>query len=41
VHLQELGAHKTNIDWTVLIEYYGDFGFTPWRIYLYAYKKLG
>lgn len=39
-HLQALGAHKTNIDWTSLTGFYGRFGFTPWREYLLAYKDL-
>jgi GNAT superfamily N-acetyltransferase len=36
--LKDSGAHKTNIDWTELKDFYGTFGFTPWRTYLGAYK---
>jgi predicted N-acetyltransferase YhbS len=39
-HLKVLGAHNVNIDWTVLKDFYGQFGFAPWRIYLGAYKKI-
>lgn len=40
IYLQNLGARRTNIDWTVLVDFYGSFGFTPWRAYLAAYKTL-
>ena len=40
MQLKRLGAHNVNIDWTVLKDFYGQFGFTPWRIYLGAYKLL-
>ncbi|MVB10036.1 Acetyltransferase (GNAT) family protein [Caprobacter fermentans] len=39
-HLQRGGAHNVNIDWTVLKDFYGQFGFQPWRTYLAAYKEL-
>jgi len=39
-HLKALGAHNVNIDWTILKDFYGQFGFTPWRTYLGAYKEL-
>ncbi len=39
-HLKMLGVHTVNIDWTVLKEFYGQFGFTPWRTYLGAYKSI-
>ncbi len=39
-HLKLLGAHNVNIDWTILKEFYGQFGFTPWRTYLGAYKEF-
>lgn len=38
--LKAYGAHNVNIDWTVLKEFYGQFGFTPWRSYLSAYKMI-
>ncbi len=40
-HLKELGVKNVNIDWTVLKDFYGQFGFHPWRSYLGAYKILG
>ncbi len=39
-HLKALGAHNVNIDWTVLKDFYGQFGFVPWRTYLGAYKEI-
>lgn len=39
-HLQKAGAHRVNIDWTILKDFYGQFGFSPWRTYLAAYKDL-
>lgn len=38
--LKSYGAHNVNIDWTVLKDFYGQFGFVPWRTYLYADKDL-
>lgn len=38
--LQTMGAHQVNIDWTILKDFYGQFGFQPWRTYLAAYKDL-
>jgi predicted N-acetyltransferase YhbS len=40
-YLKKLGAKNVNIDWTVLKDFYGQFGFSPWRSYLGAYKILG
>lgn len=34
------GAHNVIIDWTVLKDFYGRFGFTPWRSYRGAYKQF-
>lgn len=39
-HLKTLGARSVFIDWTILKDFYGQFGFTPWRTYLGAYKVL-
>jgi GNAT superfamily N-acetyltransferase len=39
-YLKQIGAHNVLIDWTVLIKYYGQFGFEPWRTYQGAYKLL-
>jgi predicted N-acetyltransferase YhbS len=39
-HLKKLHARNVYIDWTVLKDFYGQFGFTPWRIYLGAYKQI-
>lgn len=39
-HLKALGARNVLIDWTILKDFYGQFGFTPWRTYLGAYKML-
>ncbi len=38
--LKAYGAHNVNIDWTGLKGFYGQFGFTPWRRYLSAYKTI-
>lgn len=38
--LKDSGAHKTNIDWTSLKDFYGILGFEPWRTYLGAFIKL-
>lgn len=39
-HLKVIGAHNVLIDWTILKDFYGQFGFTPWRTYLGAYKMM-
>lgn len=39
-HLKALGAKNVNIDWTILKDFYGQFGFKPWRTYLGAYKMV-
>lgn len=39
-YLKEAGARNVNIDWTALKGFYGQFGFTPWRTYLGAYKEI-
>jgi predicted N-acetyltransferase YhbS len=39
-YLQKTGAHQVNIDWTILKDFYGQFGFLPWRTFLAAYKDL-
>lgn len=33
LQLRALGAHTVCIDWTILKEYYGKFGFLPERTY--------
>lgn len=40
MYLQKGGARRVNIDWTILKDFYGQFGFLPWRTYLAAYKDL-
>ena len=39
-HLRERGVRGCIIDWTVLVEYYGRFGFVPHRRYLMRSKEL-
>lgn len=39
-YLKASGAHKTNIDWTGLKDFYGILGFEPWRTYKGAYIDL-
>lgn len=39
-YLKTSGAHKTNIDWTELKDFYGILGFEPWRTYLGASLSL-
>lgn len=34
------GTRNVIIDWTVLKDFYGQFGFKPWKIYRGAYKLL-
>lgn len=38
--LRKLGAETVNIDWTILVKFYGQFGFTPKRTYLAAYQDI-
>lgn len=38
--LQRRGAHNVLIDWTVLKDFYGEFGFKPWRTYCGASKRF-
>lgn len=38
--LKRRGARNVLIDWTILKDFYGQFGFTPWRTYRGAYKLL-
>ena len=34
------GINRVNIDWTILVKFYGQFGFEAKRIYRAAYKQL-
>lgn len=38
--LRKIGAVRVNIDWTILKEFYGQFGFKAERLYLAAYKDF-
>lgn len=38
--LKARGAHNVLIDWTILKDFYGQFGFQPLRIYRGAYKYI-
>ena len=38
--LRKIGAVRVNIDWTILKDFYGQFGFTAERYYLAAYKRF-
>ena len=38
--LKQRGARNVIIDWTVLKDFYGQFGFKPWRTYRGAYKQF-
>lgn len=38
--LQGEGVHDMTVDWTVLLNYYGKFGFKPWKTYIHASKKM-
>lgn len=38
--LKKLGASRVNIDWTILVKFYGQFDFLPERTYLAAYQKI-
>jgi GNAT superfamily N-acetyltransferase len=40
IHLQRRGARNIIIDWTVLKDFYGQFGFKPCKTYRGAYKYL-
>lgn len=37
--LRNIGAKRVNIDWTILKDFYGQFGFLPERTYCGAYKE--
>jgi GNAT superfamily N-acetyltransferase len=41
LELKASGVHDCAIDWTRLVDFYGAFGFKPWRTYLRASKPLG
>lgn len=38
--LRKIGAVRVNIDWTILKDFYGQFGFQAERLYLAAYKDF-
>ncbi len=38
--LKKIGAIRVNIDWTILKDFYGQFGFKAEREYLAAYKRF-
>ena len=38
--LRKIGAVRVNIDWTILKDFYGQFGFKAERLYRAAYKEL-
>lgn len=38
--LKQIGAVRVNIDWTILKDFYGQFGFKAERLYLAAYKRF-
>lgn len=38
--LRKIGAVRVNIDWTILKDFYGQFGFKAERLYLAAYKDF-
>ena len=38
--LKRRGAHNVLIDWTILKDFYGQFGFTPFKTYRSAYKTI-
>lgn len=40
MRLRSLGVKRVNIDWTILKNYYGQFGFVPARVYRGAYKEI-
>lgn len=40
IQLRKLGVSRVNIDWTVLVKYYGKFDFLPARTYRAATKTL-
>lgn len=40
-YLKVRGMHDVNIDWTILKDFYGQFGFKPWKIYKGGVKKIG
>ncbi|WBL16651.1 GNAT family N-acetyltransferase [Sutcliffiella sp. NC1] len=37
--LQKEGVEDMVVDWTILLNYYGKFGFQPWKQYTHASKK--
>jgi GNAT superfamily N-acetyltransferase len=39
--LKTEGVEDMVIDWTVLLDFYGQFGFVPWKTYHHAYKPGG
>ena len=38
--LRKIGAVRVNIDWTILKDFYGQFGFKAERLYRAAYKEF-
>ena len=40
LQLQNEGITDMVVDWTVLLDYYGKFGFQPWRKYVHASKRV-
>ena len=39
-HLAEIGTEEIVVDWTVLLDFYGRAGFSVWRCYRHAEKRL-
>ena len=40
LHLRRIGAREVCIDWTILKDFYGRFGFQPVRTYRGSYKQV-
>jgi predicted N-acetyltransferase YhbS len=39
-HLARLGVEEMIIDWTVLLDFYGQVGFVPWKRYQHGERTL-
>ncbi len=39
-HLAQLGVEEVVVDWTVLLDFYGRLGFSPWRHYRQGEKRV-
>lgn len=39
-HLAQLGVEDVVVDWTVLLDFYGRLGFSPWRHYRHGEKRV-